>query len=177
MTQSIDYTPDEWHTSAGHYPLKGRPSADLLLLRRHWIWANQQREAMDALMQTSSIEASTPGPLMMVAKEIGFMFVWYGLLWSVIEACSDPGEGRCLDIRGPFHDDINQVGKLLKRCRNAVLHVPRSGELLDDRIEKLVAERETAFILRRIHRGFAQMFLEEFQRRKQLPPEVVPSTG
>ena len=27
-----------------------------------------------------------PGPLMMASRSMGFMFVWYGMLWSVIEA-------------------------------------------------------------------------------------------
>ena len=103
------------------------------------------------------------------------MFVWYGLLWSVVEACIVPVEGREIEIRGPFREDIDRMADILRRCRNAVLHVPRSGELLDDRIAQLVAEQGSPDALRRIHRGFGRLFIEEFKRLgAPVPDRVVP---
>jgi len=164
MASGIDYTDDEWRQSAGHNPLSGRAAPDRLLLHRHWMWANQQREAFDRLLRDPASDALEPGPLMMATREMGFMFVWYGLLWSVVEACVAPGEGRNLDVRGPFRADIDRMADLLRRCRNAVLHVPRSGDLLDTRIHDLVSEPDSATTIRRIHRGFGRLFLEECRR-------------
>jgi len=163
MPTGIDYTDDEWLKSTGHAPLSSLASADRLLLHRHWMWANQQREALDRMLQDPTPEVFEPGPLMMATREMGFMFVWYGLLWSVIEACVGAG-GRDLDIRGPFRQDIDEMSDVLRRCRNAVMHVPASGVLLDARIEKLVSEPSAGTLIRRIHRGFGRMFLEAFKR-------------
>ena len=42
------YTEEEWRPSAGHRPLGGLPLEQLMLLHRHWIWANRQRELFEA---------------------------------------------------------------------------------------------------------------------------------
>jgi hypothetical protein len=168
MATGIDYTPDEWNASTAHRPLYNVAAEDLLLMHRHYMWANQQREAFFKLLESPSADALTPGPLVMATREMGFMFVWYGLLWSVLEAFRD----RRLDIRGAFLEDITRMSDLLRRCRNAVLHVPAAGDLLDRRIDELVKEPESATTLRRIHRGVGRLFIEEFKRQtsdKQSP--------
>lgn len=167
MTTGIDYTEEEWQQAAGHLPLGGLAKEDLLLLHRHWMWANQQREAFDRLLSNNTDNPPEPGPGMMATAEMGHMFVWYGLLWSVVEACVDPGEKRNLDIRDPLRADIDLMTDALRKCRNAVLHVPRSGALIDSRIESLVAENDSAVRLRRIHRGLGMLFLEELRRRNE----------
>jgi len=94
------------------------------------------------------------------------MFVWYGMLWAIIEACIDPNEGRNIDLRGPFRRDIDQLADVLRRCRNAVLHVPRTGDYLDVRIQALVQEPASAVTIRRMSTGLERLFLEEFARRR-----------
>ena len=116
------------------------------------------------LEKPSLVELHEPGPLMIATREIGFLFVWYGLLWAVIEACIDD---RHIDIRGPLREDITQMSDRLRRCRNAVLHVPRSGELLEDRIQAHVAEHDSAATFRRIHRGFGRLFIDESARQQR----------
>jgi hypothetical protein len=162
MPNGIDYTDAEWRMPIGHGPIGRLAAADRLLLHRHWMWANQQREAFDRFLQNPAPEILEPGPLMMATREMGFMFIWYGLLWSVIEACVGGG-GRGLDIKGPFREDIDRMSDLLRRCRNAVMHVPGPGQLLDERIVKLVSEPDAVTFIRRIHRGFGRMFLESFK--------------
>ena len=49
MPAGIDYTDDEWLESNGHEPLYRLAPADRLLLHRHWMWANQQRELNEKL--------------------------------------------------------------------------------------------------------------------------------
>ena len=159
-----EYTEEEWRESAGHFPLRDRPLQDLMHLHRHWMWANQLREAFDGILR-ESVDGQHRGLAMLATRQFGFMFVWYGMLWAVIEACIDPNEGRNLDLRGPFRQDIDSLAEILRRCRNAILHVPRAGEYVDTRIQALMAEPQSAVTLRRISSGFGRMFLEEFGRR------------
>jgi hypothetical protein len=164
-TDSNDYSENEWAISAGHYPLADRPRHDTMLVHRHWMWANQQREIFESqVAEISADDLTNMGLAGLATKQFGFMFVWYGMLWSVIEACIDPKEGRNIDIRGRFRDDIDHIAPALRPCRNAILHVPRSGELLDERIIQLVSDPGSALTLRRIARGFGRLFLEEFNR-------------
>jgi hypothetical protein len=132
------------------------------------MWANQQREVFDHHVEKATAEdLGSMGLAGLATKQFGFMFAWYGMLWSVIEACIDPKEGRNIDIRGRFQEDIDHLSPTLRCCRNAILHVPRSGALLDDRILQLVSEPGSALTLRRISRGFGRLFLEEFHRRDE----------
>ena len=68
----------------------------------------------------------------LATKQFGFMLVWCGLLWAVIEACIDPKEGRSVDLHGPFRGDIDKLAPVLRVCRNAILHVSRSGAVDND---------------------------------------------
>jgi hypothetical protein len=164
-----DYRSQDWAASAGHAPLAGRPHEDLLLLHRHWMWANQHREVFESLIgNLQEAELLKMGAGMLATKQFGFMLVWYGLLWAVIEAFLDPKEGRCIDLRGPFRAEIDTLSPSLRVCRNAILHVPRSGDLLDDRILQLLSVPGSALMIRRVARGFARLFLEEYARRDKL---------
>lgn len=160
MASQIDYSAEAWQESCGHFPLRDRPREELLLLQRHWMWVNTQREAMEQEFGKEA-ESLEPGPLMMATKGISFMLVWYGLLWGLIEACQ---KDRGLPLLGVFKADIEGISDLLRRCRNAVLHVPKGKELLDDRIADLVGG-VSAITIRRIHRGFGRLFHEEMVRR------------
>ena len=159
MTSEIDYSAAAWQESCGHLPLRNMPREELLLLHRHWMWANAQREAMGQTFgkEAESLEA---GPLMMATKGISFMFVWYGLLWSVIEAT----RARRLDLRGAFDAEITEVSPKLRKCRHAIMHVPDANALLDERIADLVGS-VSATTIQRIHRGFGRLFHEEMVRR------------
>jgi hypothetical protein len=159
MTSEIDYSAAAWQESCGHFPLRDRPREELLLLHRHWMWANVQREAMGQEFGKEA-ESLEPGPLMMATKGISFMFVWYGLLWSVIEATT----ARKIDLRGAFNADIAEASPKLRKCRHAIMHVPDANELLDERIADLVGG-VSATTIRRIHRGFGRLFREEMVRR------------
>jgi hypothetical protein len=46
-----------------------------------------------------------PIEMVMVARSVSFMFVWYAMLWSVIEAL----ETRSIVLRGPLAADITRV--------------------------------------------------------------------
>jgi hypothetical protein len=160
MPKGIDDTAEEWVESAGHFPLTICEKEEMLLLHWHWMWANVQREAMEGTFGTEDMSVDD-WPAGMASRGIAFMFVWYGMLWSVIEACT---RERKIDLRGALKADIDEVSPKLKQCRHAIMHVPKSNELLDERIADLVGG-VSATTIRRIHRGFGRLFHAEMQRR------------
>ncbi len=158
------YTEDEWIAAAGHNPLAGLEIEDLMLVHRHWMWCNQLRERLDQeLLQGGGADA---GLAPLATRTTGFMFCWYAMLWSVIEACLDPAEGRSIDLRGRLRADIDSISKDLRLFRNAILHVPRRGGYYDPRLVALVEKPDAVAVLRRIHNAFGRLFLEELPRRK-----------
>jgi hypothetical protein len=159
------YSERDWIESAGHFPLSTRPPEDLALLHRHWIWADQMRDTLDGLIGAQT-DAANSGPAMLASPDFGFMFAWYAMLSAVIEACVAPAEGRSVDLRGPFRSDIQELMDVLRRFRNAILHVPRAGDYVDDRLTALVIIPTAAVTLRRIHFAFGRLFLDEFARRE-----------
>ncbi len=90
------YDEAEWAASVGHGPLLASKPGEAFLIYRHWIWANLQRISFEQSFKSK--ETFDPPEMVMVGRGPIFMFVWYGLLWSVIEAI----EGRRFDLRGPL---------------------------------------------------------------------------
>jgi hypothetical protein len=126
------YDEAEWAASAGHGPPQASRPGEAFLIYRHWIWANLQKISFEQSFESK--EMFDPPEMAMVGRGPIFMFVWYGLLWSVIESI----EERKFDLYGPLRDDIAHMRDALKRCRNALMHVPSSNNLLDPRIQKLI---------------------------------------
>jgi len=163
MTSDRDtYDEDEWAASAGHGPLLQTKPGEAFLIHRHWMWANVQKLAFDKAMNDK--EAFEPIEMVMVARSVSFMFVWYGMLWSVIEALHK----RNIVLRGPLGADIARVRRALKKCRNAIMHVPDDNSLLDIRIQKLVEQQDLVMRIRRVHHGLGRLLGGELQRQAAL---------
>jgi hypothetical protein len=161
---AFEYSEDEWREAAAHYPLKDLRAEEFALLHRHWMLANQVREAFDGALM-SSHQAMPEGPQMLARREFGFMFLWYALLWAVLEALIDPKERRTVELRGQLGRDVAAMTDTLRRFRNAVFHVPRDNDYVDQRLTDLVSQPGSAHVLRRISTGLGRMFLEELARR------------
>lgn len=161
------YDEGEWANSAGHGPLLVSKPGEAFLIYRHWIWANLQKISFEQSFKSQ--ETFDPPEMVMVGRGSIFMFVWYGLLWSVIEAIED----RKFDLRGPLRDDMAQIRDALKPCRNAVMHVPSSNNLLDPRIQTLIELPESVQRIRRIHHGLGRLLREEVQRQSELSAPLV----
>jgi len=170
----LAYTEAQWREAAAHFPLQTLGAEDLALVHRQWMWSNQMRESLDQAL----VESNPTGPAMLATRSFGFMFLWYALLWTVIEALIDPNEGRNIDLRGRFRADIDSLSDTLRKFRNAVFHVPRAGDYVDARLEGLMTHRRSALTLRRIALGLGRLFIEEFVRRQATqdrPPD--PTAG
>jgi hypothetical protein len=157
------YDDTDWAASTGHAPLQGRPAGEAFLIYRHWIWANLQKLAFEDAMKLE--KPFEPVEMVMVARSVSFMFVWYGMLWSVIEAL----EKRNIVLRAAFGHDVARVRRALKLCRNAIMHVPDGNEALDIRIQKLVEQHGLVVRIRRVHHGLGRLLREEVQRQSTLP--------
>jgi hypothetical protein len=155
----FQYTDDEWRDAAPDRPLSAVDHDQLLLLHRHWIWANWQREQFDAELRAGRTPEGPPPDLVSAATTA--MFLWYALVWSVIEAF----RARRIELGGRFEGDIESIGEDLRRCRNAVFHVS-DDSYYDSRLFDFMADPDSAARIRRISTGFARPFLEEFEARK-----------
>ena len=147
---AADYTDEEWALAVTDAPLTKLPKPDVALLHRHWMWANQQRERFYELLGTEKYEFPT-----LATREAGHMLAWYGFLWSVIEAF----RARGITFGGPFQSDIDTLSDDLRRARNAVFHVPDTGQYYDERIVTFMGRPDAVELVRRVHRGFGRLFL------------------
>jgi hypothetical protein len=158
----FEYNDDEWRESAGHGPLRDVDVNQVFLLHRHWMWANHQRSRFDATLK----DAPPPDDGAFLADECWTsMYLWYALLWSVIEAF----DARSIEIRGPMRADIDAVADALRRCRNVVFHVSDESQN-DVRLFEFMQIPDSAHRLSRISSAFGRMFIEEGQARRGSGP-------
>lgn len=154
----FEYSEEAWGESAGHRPLAGIDVNQVFLLHRHWIWANYQRQ----LFRERLPDAPRPDEGAFMADGAwACMYLWYALLWSVIEGFDE----RQVDIRGPMREDIARVSEPLRHCRNVVFHVS-SKDQHDPRLFELMHNPDSAYVISRISTGFGRMFLEEIAAHK-----------
>ena len=96
----------------------------------------------------------------MAEHSVGHMFLWYALLWVVIEGSNDRG----IELRDRFAEDIRSISEGLRRCRNAVFHIS-PDRYYDERLFEFMEDPDSAAKLRRISSGFGRLFLEELDAR------------
>ena len=152
----FNYTEKEWKACAAHHPLRGLDLPQLMLLHRHWIWANHQQVLLDAELRAGR----PPRPNALAEDSVSAMFLWYALLWAVIEGFNE----REIQLLGRLAEDVERISDGLRRCRNAVFHIPRD-EYYDQRLFEFMREPDSAATLRRISSGFGRLFIEEFDHR------------
>jgi hypothetical protein len=154
-----EYSEDDWQESAGHRPLPDVDVNQVFLLHRHWICANLQRTRFQEKIATM---AKPDGGAFLADEGWASMYLWYSLLWSVIEGF----KARDIDLRGPLAADIETLADPLRRCRNAVLHVSPTNQH-DKRLYELLQVPDVVEKIRRVSTGFGRMFIEESQARKR----------
>jgi hypothetical protein len=138
------------------------------LVHRTWLWANLQRKCGDAELSRIGAAGESLDHHVQFTSVLGSHYLaWYSFLSAEIEALLGPDEGRVVDIRGLFGDEVDAMTSTLGRFRNAVFHVPRR-DYHDRRLLDLFGRDETgAARIRRVHRGFGRLFLEEAEARRR----------
>jgi hypothetical protein len=152
----LTYTDGEWHEISRGRPLAELELTQLMLVHRHWIWARREQELVDMEIRAGR----APKAEEMAADSVAALFLWYSLLWSVIEAL----EEREVVLQGRFADDVQKMSKGLRRCRNAIFHIPRA-DYYDARMFNFMEDPDSGPKIRRISDALGRLLLEEFDAR------------
>jgi hypothetical protein len=163
------YTNEEWAESVEGRPMEALADEWFMTLHRHWIWANSafrwfERELEKPAPETDGIDLTSDRSFS--------MYLWYSLLWSVIEGV----QRHAVVIKGAFIEDLREVREQLHHARNAVMHVSEDA-YYDDRLFTIMAKPDSAIRVRRVHKGYARLFLEELRARQQQRESGNPSAG
>lgn len=132
-----------------------------MTLHRHWIWANAAFRWFERELARPTRVASEDIDL--ASDRALSMYLWYSLLWSVIEGI----QKHSVVIKGTFREDLRKVREPLREARNAVMHVSDDA-YYDDRLFLIMANPDSAAAIRRVHKGYARLFLEELQARREM---------
>lgn len=152
-----EYSEAEWAQSAGHRPLRDIDVNQVFLLHRHWIWANYQRTRFRSSLATAP---RPDGGAFLAHETWASMYLWYSMLWSVIEGF----DARDIEIRSPMRSDIDYLADTLRRCRNVVFHVSDKNQN-DVRLFGLMHLPDSVARICRVSTGFGRMFIEEGRAR------------
>jgi hypothetical protein len=131
---------------------------EIVALHRHFIWACQQRERMSGALPESK-SPGEEGETFYVSEVFSAWFLWAALLWAVIESF----QARGVEFRGALAADIDHLSVTLRRCRNAVFHVPTRPH--DPRYFELMQLPDSAETMRRVSSGLGRLFWEEQHAR------------
>lgn len=155
---STPYTAEQWAQIVDDRPLNLIDAEQLGLLHRHWLWADHGRRWFDRALteRPSDLPVS---PKHMYEEWGAAMYVWYGLLWSVIDGLTL----RRARLQGGLRDDVRRVREPLRQARNAVFHV--GDGYFDDRLFEPMRVEESAVVIRRAHHGIGNLILDEMQYR------------
>jgi hypothetical protein len=149
-----NYTVEEWDAIKERASLADIPDDQLMLLHRHWIWADHARLTFEEALRTEKwdhedIKERTPWA----------MYTWYGLLYVLIEGATQ----RRMRFQGELLRDVRQIRDALREARNATFHVGSPDTYVDDRLLGIVQEDATAIY--RAHQGIGQLLLDEMRER------------
>jgi len=128
---------------------------ELLVLHRHWMWANIMRENFDAELRKN--QGDPKGDTRIADYQGAYMCLWYGMLYGVLEVVERekviiPGLGDKDSIVGP-----------LRQFRNAVFHPQK--KYWSKKLFEIMKDKDSAIKIRKVHSALGRYFLEEMQRR------------
>lgn len=126
----------------------------LITLHRQWIWANTIKMQFAAEMKRG-ISIQNIGALTLPI--FAYLFIWYGLLYSVLEVFKKE------KIKLSSWD--NDIFNILYQCRNGVFHV--QSEYLSQKILKVIMPKDTARKIYTLHEEAGAYLLEEIDRLKE----------
>lgn len=131
---------------------------EFLLLYRHWKWADMVK---DQHLKSDMKFGST----LFFEPRYGLMFVWYGLLFVLIEFIKE----KQLSI-STIAKEIEGVEEQLRLCRNAVFHIqPTLGS---EKLGMMWVHPKQDDILK-IHSEIGGHVQKEFKKRiAEVPPKV-----
>jgi hypothetical protein len=91
------------------------------------------------------------------------MYVWYGLLYAVIEGLTE----REVKLGGTLVQDVRAIREPLRQARNATFHVGGEDTYWDMRLFEIAAVPESAHQITRAHQAIGQLVLDELRHRME----------
>ena len=124
--------------------------------------ANLLRERADEAMGEASTVPEDRLLLHITVEPFGiYLYLWYGLLFSVIEGCKEKG----VDLSGLDSLDTSLYDSL-KELRNTVFHTARKDSYVEARMFNVMTQPGSARRLRDIHyRMYDDYLVPEIKRR------------
>jgi len=158
-----EYSKADWEASAGHRPLRDVDADGVIALATHVGWTNEARGWFYTLMELEAEAGREHTEVGLHEPWAGAMFVYYGLLWAVIEGCRQ----RRIRFLGPLNRDIRAIANDLQTTRHAVFHVgrPDGDSLYDSRLEAIMGNPSRQGAIERTYIGIARAIAEEVATR------------
>lgn len=130
----------------------------LLAIQRHWVWADKMREQFRHRLPSLLKEFEKHGDFFPISDGFVYMSLWYGLLFSVLEAMK-----KAKIVIPSIAADIKKVYDKLRWYRNAVFHVQKQY-WPSKKYMPLINYEETSEIVHRIHKEVEAFLVRETQR-------------
>ena len=141
-------------------------SEELMVLHRQWMWANVMRESFYAHLGEGG--NAKPAEEFFPDRVGGFMCVWYGMLFSVLEVVKE----KSLAIEGI--EDLDTIYEPLRLFRNAVFHA--QPKYWSPKLFEIMKDPESALKIRKIHSALGKFFLTELRNRREKQHEEGKTT-
>jgi hypothetical protein len=156
-----EYTPREWVEIAAGASFGDLPTDQVLVLYRHWLWAQFAHEAYE-----EELEVSEPAVAerFMMGRDLWALYVWCGLLFVLIEGMTQ----RRVRYAGKLANDIGEIREPLNAARNAAFHVGAKDSYWDERLWQIMHAADAA-AFDRVHWGLGQLLRTELSRRPLHP--------
>ena len=137
--------------------MSDRKVPEIVVLHRHWMWANLFRTRFDAHL--SNHTGSPPEDPTFTEDWVINLCSWYGHLYVTIEGWQAIGLSD-----GVVDDLLNSPNvDLLRRLRNAIWHYQDST--IDPRITEFMAALDAVSWVRSLNQNFGRVFLQWFGKR------------
>ncbi len=131
------------------------------VLHRQWMRADLLRERADEAM-AEALTVPEDQLLHITVEPFGiYLYLWYGLLFSVIEGCKEKG----VDLSELDSLDASLYNSL-RELRHTVFHTARKDRYVEARMFNVMTQPESALRLRDIHyRMYDDYLVPEIKRR------------
>jgi len=156
----VYYSDDELRSVFATRPLGGLHVNEIVLLLRHWQWANLQRHRAMSLFAES--EPPDADGAWLASEWFLAHALWNSLLWVVIEGFNDRG----VVLGGRMGEDVAALSPTLRGFRNATFHVSRRQEF-DPRLTRFMRDPLTVPRVSRVSEGIGGLFWHEQQEWKR----------
>jgi hypothetical protein len=150
-----EYSASEWQEIAAGASFGDLPDDQVLVLYRHWLWADYSHEVL-----RDEIEEWEPAlsDRFMMGRDLWANYVYCGLLYVLIEGMTQ----RRVRYQGGLAKDIRRIREPLNKARDATFHVGES--YWDARLSQLL-DKADAEALVRVHSALGSLLRAELSRR------------